>query len=195
METVAAGNIDSVADLLSVHFYEGGDLERAWRYARLAGSNAHASYANVDAAALYRRALEAARRLGEVKPDQVRATWTALGDVLEQAGLPEGAMDAYRRATALAGDDQLERARSFSSVRGLGSVLAGSSLHSWSSAQRSGLWPDDPSEGAERVRVASMTMRAIIRQGQEQPRRALHAAQRAAADAEQVDELESWRRH
>jgi tetratricopeptide (TPR) repeat protein len=34
-----------------------------------------------------------------------------------------------------------------------------------------------------------MTMRAIIRQGQEQPRRALHAAQRAAADAEQVDEL------
>ena len=38
MEEVAAGNVDSVADLLSVHFYEGGDLERAWRYARLAGS-------------------------------------------------------------------------------------------------------------------------------------------------------------
>ena len=59
MERIAAGAIDSVAEPLSVHFFEGGDLERAWRYARLAGARAQASYANSDAAALYRRALEA----------------------------------------------------------------------------------------------------------------------------------------
>ncbi len=155
MEKVAAGNIDSVADLLSVHFYEGGDLERAWRYARLAGSNAHASYANVDAAALYRRALEAARRLGEVEPDEVRATWTALGDVLEQAGLPEGAMDAYRRATALAGDDQLERAQILLK-RARARERAGrfvAALLELGAAERA--LADDPSDGAERVRVAS----------------------------------------
>ena len=90
MEEVAAGNVDSVADLLSVHFYEGGDLERAWRYARLAG--------------VERPALPRQRRRGGplpagagggpsaagVQADELRATWTALGDVLEQAGLARG---------------------------------------------------------------------------------------------------------
>ena len=80
-------------------------------HARLAGSNAQASYANIDAAALYRRALEAGRRLGSVEVSAMRETWTALGDVLEQAGLPDDAMEAYRRATTLAGDDDVERAR------------------------------------------------------------------------------------
>ena len=55
----------------------------------LAGARPRPPIANTDAAALYRRALEAARRL----PDgsgrgEIRGTWTALGDVLEQAGLP-----------------------------------------------------------------------------------------------------------
>ncbi len=189
MERVASGAVDSVADLLSVHFFEGGDLERAWRYARLAGSKAQASYANSDAAALYRRALEAGRRLAGIAPEEHLTTWTALGDVLEQAGLPDDAMEAYRRATVLAGSDEMERAN-LHLKRARARERAGrfvAALQELSAADRA--VRDGSTDHAERVRVAVATMRAIIRQGQEQPRRALVVAQGAAAEAERVGEL------
>ena len=159
MEQVAAGDVDSVADLLSVHFYEGGDLERAWRYARLAGANAQAAYANTDAAALYRRALEAARRLRERRARRgARATWTALGDVLEQAGLPDEAHGRLpprhgprRRRPRRAGPDPAQAGAGSASVPGRFVAALGSC------APPSGLWPEDPSDGAERVRVAAAT--------------------------------------
>jgi len=187
-EQAAAGAVDGVAELLSLHFFEGGDLDRAWRYARLAGNKAHATYANIDAAALYRRALEAARRLPDLDHEDVLATWTALGDVLEQAGLLEDALDAYRRATALVVDD-VERARLLlkraRARERSGAFVA--ALRELRSAER--VLAEDLSPVAEQVRVAAATLRAIIHEGQEQPKRALAAARHAAAEATRVGEL------
>jgi class 3 adenylate cyclase/tetratricopeptide (TPR) repeat protein len=189
MEEVAAGAVDSVADLLSVHFFEGGDHARAWRYARLAGVRAQESHANIDAAALYRRAIEAGRRLSDVTPEEHRATWTALGDVLEQAGLPVEALEAYRRATQLARDDDVEWARLVlkrARVRERSGSFV-TALRELRTAERrlEGL----TGEEAARVRVAVATMRAVVHEGQEQPRRALLAAQQAAEQAEAIGEL------
>ena len=134
------GSVDSVADLLSVHFFEGGDLERAWRYARprrfqRPGRPTPTSTPPRCTGGPSRPPAGWARS----SPSELRATWTALGDVLEQAGLPDDAMDAYRRATALAGDDQRASAPgSCSSGPGPASGSAGSSLPSGSSAQPSG---------------------------------------------------------
>jgi tetratricopeptide (TPR) repeat protein len=189
MERVAAGAVDSVADLLSLHFFEGGDPERAWRYARLAGSKAQASYANDDAAALYRRALEAGRRLGEIPSDELLATWTALGDVQEQAGLLDAALDAYRRATGLAkGDDErraqllLRRAR----VRERSGAYV-AALQELRAAERG--VRELTTQEADRVRVSAATLRAIVHEGQEQPRRALAAAREAAEAAKRLGDL------
>ena len=58
---------DEQAALLSLHFYEAGDNDRAWRYAVLAGERAEASFANVVAAELFERALAAAEHLDDVR--------------------------------------------------------------------------------------------------------------------------------
>jgi class 3 adenylate cyclase/tetratricopeptide (TPR) repeat protein len=189
MEAVAAGAVDSVADLLSLHFFEGGDPERAWEYARLAGGNAQAAYANNDAASLYRRALEAGRRLADIDAAEQLSTWTALGDALEQAGMLEDALDAYRRATSLARGDDVQRARLLlkrarARERSGAFVVA---LRELRSAER--VLEGDHRDEADRVRLTAATLRARVHQGQEQPRRALAVALRAAAEATRLGDL------
>src|SRR5207244_1039478 len=61
IERLAGSDAEWEAENLSFHFFEGHDYERAWHYARLAAGYARDAYANVDAAAHYRRALEASR--------------------------------------------------------------------------------------------------------------------------------------
>jgi class 3 adenylate cyclase/tetratricopeptide (TPR) repeat protein len=189
IERAAAGAVDSAAGLLSLHFYEAGDYERTWRYARLAGTEAEAAFANVEAAALYRRALDAARRLPGVAATEQVETWISLGDVLDRSGRFDDALSAYRKATPLTGDDAVARARTLlkrahSRERAGAFVAAQRELRS---AERA--VADDRSDDAERIRTAAATLRATVHLGQEQPRRALRVAQKAAADAERLGEL------
>ena len=86
----------AAADVLSLHFLEAGDWERAWRYAVLAGDDARSKYANVDAATFYERALTAAEQL---KPsgEELARVCEALGDVRELAARYDEADESYRR--------------------------------------------------------------------------------------------------
>jgi class 3 adenylate cyclase/tetratricopeptide (TPR) repeat protein len=189
IERAITGAIDSSAAPLALHFSESGDYARAWQYGVLAADRARAAYANTDAAAMYRRALDAARRLDSVGTDERLQTWTKLGDVLEQAGRLEEALDAYRRASALAGTRAVPRALSLLK-RARARERAGAfvaALRELTVAERA--LAGDPSDEASRVRVAIHTYRAVVHEGQEQPNRALAAAQRAAAEAEQLGEL------
>ena len=150
------GSVDSVADLLSVHFYEGGDLERAWRYAaRWRVPTPRPPTPTPTPPRCTGGPWRRPAGWSEVEPDEIRATWTALGDVLEQAGLPDEAMDAYRRATALAGDDQVERARLLLK-RAPGARARRSVRRCAAGAQRgrAGSRATDRGDDAARVRVA-----------------------------------------
>ena len=100
-EAAAAGGERPVA-LLSLHHFEAGHFAPAWGYAREAGQVAASSHAAVEAAALYRRALEAARHLPDVEPADLAAVCLALGEQREYAGDNEGALSAFARARALA---------------------------------------------------------------------------------------------
>jgi class 3 adenylate cyclase/tetratricopeptide (TPR) repeat protein len=189
IERFAADAIDSAVEPLALHFFEGGDHERAWQYGRKAAAQARTAYANADAATLYRRALDAARRLASVPTDERVDTWTALGDVREQAGMLEDALDAYRKATELVGDDVVRRAgillkRARARERSGAFVAA---LRELTSAER--LLDGDMSDDAARVRAGIAALRAIVHQGQQQPTRALAAARRAAEEAEAAHEL------
>jgi class 3 adenylate cyclase/tetratricopeptide (TPR) repeat protein len=92
----------AVADVLSLHFLEAGDWERAWRYAVLAGDDARSKYANVDAATFYERALTAAEQLKPAGEELARVC-EALGDVRELAARYDEADESYRRGLAHGG--------------------------------------------------------------------------------------------
>ena len=69
---------DEEAALLSLHFHEAGNFEKSWDYAVQAGDRATASFANVVAAELYQRALDAAEHLERLPPEE-------LGEVEERS--------------------------------------------------------------------------------------------------------------
>jgi class 3 adenylate cyclase/tetratricopeptide (TPR) repeat protein len=187
VERVAGVQATSEADVLAHHFLEGGDHARAWRYAVAAAEQARRSFANVEAAAHYRRALEAARRLDDVTPAAVADVWTALGDTLEQGGLFDAALEAYRRAGRLVVEPVesanllLRRARARERA---GSFSA--ALRELTMAER--VLGDGSGDAAERRAIAVTTLRAIVREGQERPRPALELATRAARAARRLGE-------
>jgi class 3 adenylate cyclase/predicted ATPase len=188
IEQLAGAGVEREAASLSFHYAAGGHHAQAWHYARLAGASARAAYANVDAAAHYRFALDAARRLDDVDSHEVLATWTALGDVLEQAGVLADALDAYRRASRVVDDDPitqtsllLKRARARERAGGYRTALRELSI-----AEH--LLRDVDGESAERARLRITMLRAIVRKSQEHARTALALAEQAAGEAERLDE-------
>jgi tetratricopeptide (TPR) repeat protein len=99
----AGERVDEEAAVLSLHFFEAGELDHAWRYAVLAGDRARASYANVVAAGLFERALAAARELQRPATEVARVA-ESLGDVCELFGAYERAEAAYAQAQELVSD-------------------------------------------------------------------------------------------
>ncbi len=106
LERRAGERTDEAAGLLSLHFLEGGEAEKAWRYSVAAGRRAQGRYANADAAEFYDRALRASVDMGEAEVDgvEVAEIAEALGDVCELAARYEAAAAAYRHARSLVGD-------------------------------------------------------------------------------------------
>jgi tetratricopeptide (TPR) repeat protein len=87
------------AGVLSLHFLQAADWEKAWRYAVRGGDDARSKYANVDAATLYERALTAAVSL-EPPEQEIARVQEALGDVRELFALYDEADGAYAQAVA-----------------------------------------------------------------------------------------------
>ncbi len=105
LEQAVGEHVETEAELLSMHFFAAQEHHDAWRYACLAGRRADDKYANVDAAALFERALAAARRLPDLAGAAVADVWEALGDVRERTGNYDAALTAYRTARQLIRDD------------------------------------------------------------------------------------------
>jgi class 3 adenylate cyclase/predicted ATPase len=108
-EKLAPGDESEVA-MLSLHFSQSDDHERAYRYARAAAERADRTHARSEAVIHYERALDAARRIDIDEEDFCRLL-VSLGDAREQAGLLDAALEAYRRAGKAAVKDPVGRAR------------------------------------------------------------------------------------
>jgi tetratricopeptide (TPR) repeat protein len=94
-----------------MHFSIAGDYQRTWRYGRVAAERAATAYANVDAARLFRIALDAARKLPGVPEREHSQAWSRLGNVNWFAGMFDEALKAYREAYRLAEGAPEEQAR------------------------------------------------------------------------------------
>ncbi len=94
----AASPDEEPVELLSLHFLHAERFDEAYRYACVAADDAREMYADHEAAELYQRALDAARRLPEVGAGEHARLRESLGDVQHRAGEFTGADAAYRSA-------------------------------------------------------------------------------------------------
>ena len=101
LEHRLGGRADEEAALLSLHFHEAGNFEKSWDYAVQAGDRATASFANVVAAELYQRALDAAEHLERLPPEELGEVEERRGDVCDRFGGFDRALAAYERARDL----------------------------------------------------------------------------------------------
>jgi adenylate cyclase len=99
------------SELLSLHYYRAERWSEAWRYSVVAGRRADEKYANVESQQFFERALEAARKAGNVEQMQVAAVWEALGDVRMRLGDYVGAEAAYRASRKSFPGGPVEQAR------------------------------------------------------------------------------------
>ena len=170
------------ADVLALHLAEGGDHERAYRYATLAAERAERTHGTTDAARHLERALAAARRLPSLPSVEIRQLWIRLGDVRDHAGLLESALDAYRHAARLDADavDQsdllLRRARVRERAGAFPAALREATI-----ARRRLAGRADLEARATRARAAAFA--AVVRQRQERAAEALRLARSAAEEA------------
>ena len=184
----ASDDPDGSADLLSLHYSVGGDDAKTWHYARVAGDQAAAAYANVEAASHYERALDSARHLEQVPDGEKALVWSALGDARELSGNFDLALAAYRRATTLASAELLEVGRL---AEKRARVRERSGRYSLALRELTGghrKLESVDSEEAARVKARLSSFAASIRQAQQKPRDAIKQAWRAVDEAEAAGE-------
>ena len=176
-----------VVGQLTRHFYEAGVWDKALRYGYLAGSKARRVYANVDAAALLERAVDAGCRWRRARPEEVALAAEALGNVRSTLGELEGARTAFRIARRRVSGDPVESARL---MRKEATVTY--RLGAYSDARRvltRGLSVlaavNSAPATAQRARIEALL--GILATWQGQPREAVGWFERAIADAEAVD--------
>ena len=190
-ERAAGDQPEAAADVLALHFSIAQEHERTWRYAVIAGDQARDAYANVDAVADYARALESARRLGDVPASELVATWTSLGDVSERAGLFERALHSYRKASRMAGggtDLIVDLILRRSIVHRLSGNYV-SALRETGKGLR--LLDGSATQEAVTARARLSAERAAIRRWQQKPKEALKEAGQAAENARSVGDFKS----
>jgi class 3 adenylate cyclase len=115
LESLSEGRLPEVAAVLGRHFANAGEPERAVHYYEAAADGAVATYANEEAIASLRSALdivEADRSANAVLAEAASGLWEKLALVTSLTGRRNDARQAYRKAINLLGSgDMLRRAQ------------------------------------------------------------------------------------
>jgi tetratricopeptide (TPR) repeat protein len=179
------------ADLLSLHCLVAGDSVTAWRYASIAARRALAAFAYVEAAAMFSRALEAARKLPDIGEPELAAVHESLGDCWYRAGEMAKATEAYTSAQRLVAGEPLKASKLMLKRSQLEHKL-GRYPQAMSWATRAGrvvegVPGDEPARQVARLRAWS----ASVLQAAGRTSDAMRAAERAIRDAESTDDAEA----
>jgi len=110
LEPEIGRSADAEPAILSLHFSNAGDSERARKYALIGAERAVSRFAYADAARLYRRAIEASRVAG-VNASEVASMWEDLAEALRRTGQPQAAGEALTAARRLSIGDPIAQAR------------------------------------------------------------------------------------
>jgi class 3 adenylate cyclase/tetratricopeptide (TPR) repeat protein len=194
IETLAGVDTTAVAEFLALHYSQAGEHHSAWRYGVIAGDKARQAFANAEAAAHYRRALDSARRHSGATNDERAAVWKSLGDVQQQASEYEAARASFETAMRLVGttnpderaDLLLRRARAKMRMGRYSAALA--DITRGERTMTSGV------EGAAATAARLESFRAVIRVTQEKYDKAIAAGHRAERIARETEESEALAR-
>ena len=108
LESRSSGAGD-VAELMSLHFFEGGRMDRAWRYSRVAGARAEVKHAYPEAVEFLTRATTAARHV-DASDAELAACYESLAGAYVHVGDLPAARSAYRSARRLVRHDSVRTA-------------------------------------------------------------------------------------
>jgi predicted ATPase/class 3 adenylate cyclase len=182
---------EEVAGVLSLHYFEAGEFQPAWRYGTIAAKRAESAYADVEAAGLYARALEAGRQLKDLAPLELAAAAQDMADAWYRAGEFQKASEAYMAARPLAATDRLMDA---------GLVLKRSHVEEklgnyaealrWAEQARDGLQGLSGAEAARQM-ARSGAWYAMLLQAEGRTPEALERAERTLVEAEAADDPEA----
>ncbi len=111
MEHNVAGRVAEFSPTLAYHFGRAELRDKAFRYSTQAGERAQAVFANSEASAFYRSAIEQGTRILEAKDVvttriRLAEVHEALGNVLHLSGTEDEARDSYEAALKLLNTDQ-----------------------------------------------------------------------------------------
>lgn len=110
IEAARSGHADAPA-MLSMHFAEAQDWERAWRYGRLAAADARRAHAPGEVLVHLERAAVAGQRLDDVSDALLATVLEEAAEAAIVVGDYERADAAFRRAAIAWRDDAVARAR------------------------------------------------------------------------------------
>ena len=183
-----ADDPDDLAGILSLHYLSAAENKPAFRYSTVAAKRAEAVYAYVEAAKLYKRALDAARSLTDIDGRQLVDVHEALGDALDRAGEFRKATEAYTTAEQLPAVTPLQRAGLLFKRSKVEEVLGdcAESLR-WADRAREALVGLDSVDAArQRAHLSGWQASVLMKQGDTDA--AVEWARRAVEEAEAVDD-------
>jgi class 3 adenylate cyclase/tetratricopeptide (TPR) repeat protein len=103
-----AESTESIASLLSLHYFHANRYDEAWRYSRSAALQARAVHANVEAVEFYERALVSAQLCDCVALADLESVYEDAGDLYSRLGKYNKADGTYRQAKACAQDQETQ---------------------------------------------------------------------------------------
>ena len=184
-------NPNEEAPRLSFHFLQAGRFDEAWRFSRIAADRAWEKAAVVEAAEFYGRALEAARRIGSLPPQEQAAVHRALGEAYWRLGRFDDAAGAFRSVRQLVADRPIDVAEMLMREAAVNERLGRypQALRSTTRARR--LLDGLVDEAAMRQRARLSVEYATTLQTQGRHTQAIRWSERALQEAEGTDDPET----
>ena len=179
---------EDIANILSLHYFEAGEYQPAWRYGTAAAKRAAGAYAYVEAAGLYARALEAGTKLTDLGQQEVAGAYRAMGDAWYQAAEFRKAAEAFAAARALVSSNALADAELLVKLSRVEMKLGQcEQALRWTEQARTALQGIEGQEAAQQ-RARAGAWHAMVLQTEGRITDALEWAERAVAEAEAADD-------
>ncbi len=182
---------EEAAGTLSLHYFEAGEFRPAWQYAMTAAKRAETAYADVEAARLYTRAIEAGRQVEDLGKPELSTAQQRLGDAWYRAGELQKAAAAFGSAREVAAGDELTDATLLIKLSKVEEKLGKiGQAQRWAEQARGVLLKlPDPAAASQAAWAAAWL--AYLRGLEGRMEQALESAEQAASEAEKIDDPEA----
>jgi class 3 adenylate cyclase/tetratricopeptide (TPR) repeat protein len=179
------------AGILALHYFEAARYAEAWRYAGAAARRAEASFAYIEAANFYTRAVNAGREIADLPRAELAAMQEALGDAWYRGAQFRNASTAFDAARALVDKGSRREAELLLKISHVEAKLGRfDEALKWTEQARAMLGTAGGDEAARQMAHAGAWY-AMLEQFAGRTKEALRWAEQTVGEAERADEAEA----